>query len=149
MHCFILYLLYCRLYACEFNALFELDRTLHWGECFDVASSLSDSTSPVDTTGATTGTTPARNTNTTERTTRYNTHSSSLTHNELPSTRDHTRTTPTTATTHSMSYEVDRDDGEGGEIPEDDDMYILPIKLTSCRVLIPQVNWSIKYLKLL
>lgn len=36
------------------------------------------------------------------------------------------------------SYVLDRDDGEGGIISEDH--YILPIKLNSCRVLIPQVR---------
>jgi hypothetical protein len=37
------------------------------------------------------------------------------------------------------SYEEDRDDGEGGTIPPDDNTYVLPLKLSSCRVLLPQV----------
>lgn len=38
------------------------------------------------------------------------------------------------------AYEEDRDNGEGGQFPADDNTFVLPLKLSSCRVLLPQVR---------
>jgi hypothetical protein len=118
-----------RLYACEFQALFEVDTALRWEESF---------TEPAIRARA--------EINKSRRCVRNGTsglftESAQDKADSCPAGQSPRLDAPTTAPGICRGkYEVDRDDGEGGEIPEDNDMYVLPLKLSSCRVLIPQVQ---------
>jgi hypothetical protein len=94
-------LLIVRLYACEFQALFHLDKVARWGECL-LGNHGTNGADP---------------------------------HGSMRAGGSHHSSSGTTP----PSYEEDRDDGEGGTIPPDDNTYVLPLKLSSCRVLLPQV----------
>jgi hypothetical protein len=116
-----------RLYACEFQALFEVDTALRWDESFAEPAIRARAEVNKSPRGVKNGTSGC-----------------------FESGQDKASTIPTglnarfdASTAPGMyrgKYQVDRDDGEGGLIPEDNDMYVLPLKLSSCRVLIPQVS---------
>lgn len=104
----------CRLYACEFQALFELDRVPRWGECLPGVTPISHTT---DLSKATTRTALGG----------------------VPGPLG-VGTTARDSGVMPPTYEEDRDNGEGGTVPADDNTFVLPLKLSSCRVLLPQVG---------